>query len=325
MLPALLRLIALGAYPSVVAEVDFRDPFVGHLPGYLAENEQTAPGRPSEEAYNRLLTERWQQLLDSPESKDEALLQAFLERHPSLLPGSHTVDGDSGHSPYPMAVISQPTLPGLSARRPDFMWIACHSSEVFPILIEIETPHKQWFYGDRAEIHSDLTHAQGQLAEWRAWFGRGYNRELFIDQYGLGAFMGSRKLSPRFVLVYGRSENYEGIRRRMEKRAELARDDERLMSFDRLTPCKNSVLYSCVRRQQDGYSLLAVPPSLTIFNTGKPYQPATGWAEALDDCPDMAVDRQDYLKKQLDLLIRKPDAYARTLDNGLRVRRPEWL
>ncbi|MFC0531377.1 Shedu anti-phage system protein SduA domain-containing protein [Phytohabitans kaempferiae] len=306
-------------------ESDFRRPFVGHLPGYLAENEGTAHGRPSEEAYNSLLAERWQQLLDSPESKDEGLLQAFLERHPSLLPGSHTVDGDSGHPPYPMAVVSQPTLPGLSARRPDFLWIACHSSEVFPILIEIETPHKQWFYGDRAEIHSDLTHAQGQLAEWRAWFSRGYNRELFIDQYGLGTFMGSRKLSPRFVLVYGRSENYQGIRRRQEKRAELAREDERLMSFDRLTPCKYSILYSCVRREQDGYRVLSVPPSLTIFNHGKWYHPSVGWLEALDDCPDMAPSRRDYLKEQLDLLRRRPDAYVRKLDSGLRVRRPERL
>ena len=30
----------------------------------------------------------WQALLDSEDSRDEKLLQAFLERHPSLLPGS---------------------------------------------------------------------------------------------------------------------------------------------------------------------------------------------------------------------------------------------
>lgn len=308
-----------------VTQVDFRDPFVGHLPGYLAENDRTAPGPPKEEIYSRLLTERWQQLLESPESKDEGLIQDFLERHPSLLPGSHTVDGDSGHSPYPMAVISQPKLPGLSDRHPDFMWIASHSSEVFPILVEIETPHKQWFYGDRAEIHSDLTHAQGQLAEWRAWFNRGYNRELFIDQYGLGAFLGSRKLSPRFVLVHGRSDNYRGIKRRQEKRAELAREDERLMSFDRLTPSKHSVLFSCVRREQDRYRVLSVPPSLTILNSGDRYEAATGWLEALDACGDMAARRREYLKEQFDLLATNPDAYVRRLDSGLRVRKPQWL
>ena len=69
-------------------------------------------------------------------------------------------------------MIAKPKLPGLSDREPDFMWMATDSGSLYPVLIEIETPHKPWFYGDRAEIHSDFTHAHGQLAEWRAWFGR---------------------------------------------------------------------------------------------------------------------------------------------------------
>ncbi|WP_203862719.1 Shedu anti-phage system protein SduA domain-containing protein [Plantactinospora mayteni] len=308
-----------------MTETDFRTPFVGHLPGYPAENERTAPGRPVEEVYSRLLLERWRQFIDSEESRDERLVQAFLERHPCLLPGSHTVDGDSGHSPYPMAVISQPKLPGLSDRHPDFMWIAVHSTEVFPILIEIETPHKQWLYGDRAEIHSDLAHAQGQLAEWRAWFDAGYNRDLFIDQYGLRSFIEDRKLSPRFVLIHGRSENYTSSKLRRQKQAQLARNHERIMSFDRLTPCKNSVLYSCVRREADGYRVIAVPPSLTIFNFGDGYQPAAGWHEALDTCADMAVSRREYLKEQLALLVEEPDAYYEIHSGGFRTLRARWL
>lgn len=45
-----------------------------------------------------------------------------------------------------MAVISKPKLPGLSDRQPDFMWIATDSVALYPILIEIETPQKKWFY-----------------------------------------------------------------------------------------------------------------------------------------------------------------------------------
>ena len=153
--------------------------------------------------------DRWQALLDSEESRDESLLQAFLERHPSLLPGSHSVDGDSGHAPFPVAVIAKPKLPGLSDREPDFMWLATDSSSLYPVLIEIETPHKAWFYGDRAEIHSDLTHAHGQLAEWRAWFGRGHNRTAFLDYYDIPPDLARRQLSPRYVLVHGRRGNFE--------------------------------------------------------------------------------------------------------------------
>lgn len=47
------------------------------------------PGRPDQETYNQFLAERWRALLDSEDSRDESLLQAFLERHPSLLP-AHT-------------------------------------------------------------------------------------------------------------------------------------------------------------------------------------------------------------------------------------------
>ena len=228
---------------SVVAgDFRFRKPFVGYLPGYLAESEQSAPRPPRENTYNQLLMERWQALLDSPESRDEALVHAFLERHPSLLPGSHSVDGDSGHSPFPMAVVSKPKLSGLSDREPDFMWIACDSGSVYPILIEIETPHKPWFYGDRAEVHSNFTHAQGQLAEWRAWFNRGHNRTAFFDYYEVPSVIAKRTLRPRYVLVYGRRSDFANNRRRQEKRAELAREDERLMTFDRLTLAKNSRL-----------------------------------------------------------------------------------
>jgi hypothetical protein len=316
-------MIMTAQVPSMTS-AGFREPFVGHLPGYRAESERFAPGPPSESSYNELLVDQWRALLDSSESRDEALVHAFLERHPSLLPGSHSVDGDSGHSPFPMAVISKPKLPGLSDREPDFMWIATDSGSVYPILIEIETPHKRWFYGERAEIHSDLTHAQGQLAEWRAWFNRGHNRTAFFDYYEIPSYIAKRALEPRYVLIYGRRNDFAHDRRRQEKRAELARADERLMSFDRLTPAKNSDMYSCVRKTQQGYRAVAIPPCLTIINDGDDYQHVKGWIEALDNCLDMADSRRDYLKSELLLLTQNPDAYVR-YEGTLRVRKPRWL
>lgn len=289
---------------------DFRESFIGHLPGYRAESEPHAPGPPSESSYNELLTDRWRALLDSSESRDEALIHAFLERHPSLLPGAHSVDGDSGHSPFPMAVISKPKLPGLSDREPDFMWIATDSGSVYPILIEIETPHKRWFYGERAEIHSGLTHAQGQLAEWRAWFNGGHNRTAFFDYYEIPSYIAKRALEPRYVLIYGRRSNFVHDRRRQEKRAELARADERLMSFDRITAAKHGSLYSCIRKTQQGYRVIAVPPHVKIINNGDDYQHVKGWPEALDNCLDMADSRRNYLKSELLLLTQNPDAYV---------------
>ena len=307
------------------AAADFRQPFVGHLPGYLAISEATGTEPPDEKAYFELLMQRWRALLDSPESADERLLHAFLERHPSLLPGSNSVDGTSGHLAYPLAVISKPKLPGLSDREPDFMWLASDSGSLYPILIEIETPHKQWFYGDRAEIHSAFTHAQGQLAEWRAWFNRGHNRTAFVDEYEIPGELRRRQLEPRFVLIYGRRANYEGSVRRQEKRGQLAREDERLMSFDRLTPERWSEVYSCVRKTQEGYQAVAVPPCLSIYNDGQHYRPVSGWDQALDSCLDMAPARREYLRGQLRLLTNRPDAYARITVGGIKARQPRRL
>lgn len=302
------------------AAADFRQPFVGHLPGYLATSEAAGAQPPDEKIYFELLLQRWRALLDSPESADERLLHSFLERHPSLLPGSNSVDGTSGHLAFPLAVISKPKLPGLSDREPDFMWLASDSGSLYPILIEIETPHKQWFYGDRAEIHSAFTHAQGQLAEWRAWFNRGHNRTTFLDDYEIPRDLRRRQLQPRFVLIYGRRANYEGSVRRQEKRGQLAREDERLMSFDRLTPAWCGETYSCVHKTQEGYQAVALPPCLTLCNDGQHYRPVSGWDQALDDCPDMAPARREYLRDQLRLLRDDPDAYTQTIDGRFKVR-----
>jgi hypothetical protein len=291
---------------------DFRHPFVGHLPGYLAIGEAAGIDQPSWDEYTYLLMRQWRALLDSPVSAEEQLLHEFLERHPSLLPGSDSVDGTSGHLPFPMAVISKPKLPGLSDRQPDFMWIATDSVDLYPILIEIETPHKKWFYGDRAEIHSDLAHAQGQLAEWRAWFNRGRNRTAFLDDYDIPGELRKRKLSPRFVMIHGRRADYESSESRLQKRAELRREDERLMSFDRLNPAEYGDLYSCTRKTQDGYQVVAVPPCLGLIRGAEDYRQLNGWDHALDSCHDMTPARREHMKEQIRIIRDDPGTYGRT-------------
>ena len=59
-------------------------------------------------------------------------------------------------------------------------------------------------------------------------------------------------------------------------------------------------------------------------NTGEDYQRISGWDVALDNCPDMAASRRDYLKEQFSLLTSNPAAYV-TAAGRLRARRPQWL
>jgi hypothetical protein len=61
--------------------------------------------------YSTFLTERRQALLGSEDSREESLLQALLEQHPSLLPGPHSVDGDSSHAPAIRAILRRGSGP----------------------------------------------------------------------------------------------------------------------------------------------------------------------------------------------------------------------
>src|SRR4051812_29021212 len=90
-----------------------------------------------EEYSTRVLAE-WRALLARDAADREGALQIFLERHPSLVPGPFSTAGwgESGHFPFPAAVISQPPLQGLQRRVPDFMWIAVDSGTISPVLVE---------------------------------------------------------------------------------------------------------------------------------------------------------------------------------------------
>jgi hypothetical protein len=118
------------------------------LPDLLDVAEELPPELVPWEAYEQQVASAWRKLLASPEAAIEANLHHFLERHPCMLPGFRSMTGHSGHYPYPGAVITEPKLPGLSTRRPDFCWIATDSVTITPVLIEIEAPQKRWFVQD---------------------------------------------------------------------------------------------------------------------------------------------------------------------------------
>jgi len=76
-----LRREAYAAQVAVGEEqlaLDFRHPFVGHLPGYLGIGEAAGADQPSWDDYVDLLMRVWHGLLDSPMSADEALLHGVF-------------------------------------------------------------------------------------------------------------------------------------------------------------------------------------------------------------------------------------------------------
>ena len=83
------------------------------LPGLRDRAEGLPPEVTAWEAYEQQLTLTGRTLLESPAARVEGNLQAFLERHPCLVPGFRSMGTPSGNAPYPAAVIRQPKLAGL--------------------------------------------------------------------------------------------------------------------------------------------------------------------------------------------------------------------
>jgi len=247
--------------------------------------------------YEALILPKWQALLGSKAST-EADFQAFFERHPCMIPGPFGLIGQSGHSPHPAAMISQPVLPDFTRRVPDFMWIACDSLSIYPVLIEIETPSKPWFRQDGAQ-HSSLTQAREQITEWKMWFSEPLNVARLTKYYDIR--LDGRTIRPFYVLIYGRRSEANRTNELATRRANLARDDEILMTFDRLTPQAGADEFFTVKVDRDGYRALFVPPTAT-FGPMFAHQRARmrDKEEAIRNSPYFSVERRQFVLSRLD-------------------------
>jgi len=211
------------------------------------------------------------------------------------------MDIPSGHYPYPAAVIRQPKLPGLTTRRPDFCWIATDSQRINTVLIEIETPYKQWFRhekGRRGDEHGDLVHARGQLGQWKAWFAKPENRMAFLRAYRLmGWPFEHRELVPQYVLVHGSRREFSDHPDLNGLRGPLQDHNTFMMTFDRLAPSRDAMSFGCVQVTERGYEAVAVPPT---FDVDMSHLDVAGIDRAIVACEDITQARRRYLLDQLE-------------------------
>lgn len=225
---------------------------------------KAGPPLPNVDEYIADCRKRWLKLLSS--SPDEKKVQLFLEQHPMFLPGAWTPGSKSGHYPLHCAVVSQPKLPGLKSKIPDFMWIASHSLMWYPTLIEIERPSKQIFTL-RGTPSAAFTQARNQLAEWRTWFSKPENVQTFIASYGIpDNLIRGRQMQLHMILIYGRRDECSKSLELAEKRGSLLTGaDEELMSFDRLSPDRDLDQAITIRATGSGqYEAVHIPPTFSL-------------------------------------------------------------
>lgn len=247
--------------------------------------------------YIEALNMEWRRLLGSETFKREEAIQSFLERHPSLVPGAGGPTMRSGHAAWPGVVFSQPRLPDLATKQPDFMWIAVDSAFLMPVLVEIERPDKRWLHADGSGQHSDLTLPLSQVAHWRGWFGLEGNRSKFLRLYRVPRGLSDRPLKPHFIVVHGRREEVLATPERARLRAsinEAHRLDTTIMTFDALACDSKALDYATVRLETDGnFRVSNIPATFAVIEGNREQIDVLSNLElAVEASPDLAPNRR---------------------------------
>lgn len=251
--------------------------------------------------YERIILAKWAELLNGDVPPAEASVQAFLEQHPSMVPGAFNILGNqSGHYPWYCGVIAQAPLPSYDRRIPDFIWLSSNSDTEQPVLVEIEAPSKRWFTASGIQT-ADLTQALNQIAEWKAWFGVSHNVEAFKAFYGLDReAWRQRRFRPAYLLIYGRRADANANPNLTRKRGFLNADDVVMMTYDRLSPDSKAGQLICMRVDATGaFTAVSVPPTLK-------WRPGHAADRALISHLDTAIDNNPYISlERKRFLIRR--------------------
>lgn len=260
----------------------------------VADSDPNRPLPLAWQDYSDQVMAGWYRLLAS--NPDEESVQTFLELHPAMVPGGSGDVGPGGHHGSDMgAMFRQPQLQGEGRTfTPDLMWVTRSSGLITPILIEIERPSKRWFTSSGRPT-ADFTQAHDQLAQWRSWFQLGGNKEIFRRKFQLlGDRYPERELIPQFVLIFGRSSEFEhggghsDADELNRKRASMRLPDETFYTFDSLRPRYDHGVSLTVTQAASGPELFAFSP---VFRTG----PSIVEGTALFDDITRALERSQML------------------------------
>ncbi|MBO0984997.1 Shedu anti-phage system protein SduA domain-containing protein [Rathayibacter sp. SD072] len=257
------------------------------------------------QTYSDTVMQEWYALLLS--EPEESAVQTFLELHPAMIPGGSGDVGPGGHHGSDLgAVFTRPRLNGAGLSfEPDFMWVTRSSSTITPILIEIEKPSKRWFKMDGRPTAA-FTEAHDQLNDWRTWFARDGNERIFREQYQLLGDHPNRPVEPQYVLIYGRSSEFDfgGGHTNPDdlnhKRNGMRKADETFFTFDSLKPKFEHSDSITLRSRAKSLEPVAFSP---VFTTGPWMSDGSRLlgdpTAALVRTQHLTQDRRDYLAKRI--------------------------
>lgn len=119
----------------------------------------------------------------------------------------------------------------------------------------------------------------------------------FFEYYRIPTTFGS--LKPLYVLIYGRRSEANKTDELRDKRLHLARDDEYLMTYDRLAPQFDAREYFCVRIDRHGYRAITIPPTIHLGpSSASDHAYIRNKEEATRNSPYFSEERRQFLIKR---------------------------
>ncbi|WP_047247359.1 Shedu anti-phage system protein SduA domain-containing protein [Maribacter thermophilus] len=280
------------------------------------EFTKNAPKTLSNEEYISKAEKEFQYLLHNS-SHDETTFQKFFERNPCFMPGARdefSILGQSGHNPHLNCLITQPQITGLIKRVPDFMWLANDSVYFSPIIIEIEAPSKKYFKKD-GNPTSHFSQARNQLEEWQTILKRPENILSFYRDFSIPQDLTSLTFKPRFVLIYGRREEFTNDRILTQKRGSLFDNDKILMSYDRIKPKLFNNYVTC-KVKNGKYFAKYLNPTFKIGPFADEILELQNLIQAVDNTSYLTDQRKAFLKDKIPYCLE----YFKVEKNGKTVK-----
>jgi len=262
--------------------------------------------------YEKEINEEFAEMLLN-DGDNEHCFQAFFERNPSIVPGALGMLGESGHYPYPGALITQPQIEGMRNTIPDFLWLSTNSGIFAPIFIEIEAPNKRLFTSN-GKPSAVFTEALEQLTEWKAVMNKPANIQVFYEKYSIPYWLRERKFKPFYVLIYGRRIEFGNDKWLSNKRSELMREDEIIMSFDRINPNQKLKYIICSQVSGGEYYVKNIPPTYKLGPSLADFHSIVkGFKEAVIKMEKTSDERKAFLIERFDYWQN----FGRSKDQGI--------
>ncbi len=256
---------------------------------------------------------------------NENKIHKFIEDNPTCILASVMNGMVENYNIYGSSIFSKIPIGGWERRVPDFILITYNSVEITFNLIEIEAPNRKIFTGAN-DFTSEFNHSYTQLEDWKRLFPS--NSTEMVDKMvvscfsDLGVFDGTRAINAKYILVYGSSDEYNGIQLKKHRlNQKFSNSEFYFISYDRLI--RNFVTESAIftlkyNSLSGGFKVIGWMPFLKYpLGRRREFGRIENKAELISDSHFLSKLEKEYLIDKIEELDKLSIQELEKLDMGI--------